>query len=186
MEKPMLFLRHTAIAAVLIGGIGAVHAQDLVPEGPIRFQGHIVVDISEIGPPITEFSCKIEGQGRIANNNAGIIMVESVQALNHAGNFTSPLCSTVNMFDLPWTLAVTNGTDVVLSGVKFDSPAVIGGGCEGEIVGSWHQDGASIGALAPSFSVMRVDARTAMLPASPTCYIQKMLIKLERPMAPVQ
>lgn len=186
MKFQKTFLRYTAIAALVAGGLGAtaVQAQNLTPAGPIKINGAIVVNISEVGPPTTDFSCKITGQGRIADANGGVIVIESVQALNHAANGTSTLCSTVNMYDLPWTLTVVGGT-ATLAGVNFDSPIVPGDGCEGSIVGDWQQDATPLpSSLAPSFSRMVVDTQTAMLPSSPTCYIEKMVIKVSRDVGP--
>ena len=181
------FLRYTAIAALAAGGAlaSAAHAADLHPAGPFIFQGHIEVDISEVGPPITNFACKIEGQGRILDNNGGVAIIESVQALNHAANNTSTLCATVNMYDLPWIMTVS-GSSATISGVKFDSPAVDGDGCEGNISGTWQEDTtfAPPNFLAPSFSRMVVDGPVAMTTGD-TCYIQKMVIKMTRRVGPV-
>lgn len=186
-----LSLGYTAMAAILACAAGSAQAQ-FEALGPVYGQGHVSVDLSGIGVPVTDFACKIRFQGRTSLTNANVIDIESVQSLNHADGMAPSLCATVNMANLPWFLTVAgtpSGSPVEaypgssISGVSFDSLSVPGDGCQGTINGTWYENDQGIPLVAyayPSYS--RFVAENVWMGAEDeSCFINKLILKVNRP-----
>lgn len=199
MSKKTSFVKLTAIAAVLAcGSATTAHAQ-ISPQGPVKLNGYVSVNLNGIGVPIADFSCKVLAQGRTSLTAGNVINIESVQALNHASGMAPHLCATVDMLTLPWTLTIGAGpvqvTPVLqeyaatITGVSFDSQFVPGSGCQGAIAGTWIENSTAVPTPVlgdfqyPSYSRF-VAQNVWMGTPNASCLINNLMLKVERPDAP--
>lgn len=181
--------------AVAVSGGAFAQTVQLSPEGPVWVQGYVSVNNTGAGGAFTDFNCKVKGHGRILPGNNGVILVEGVQALNHAAGQIPGGCHGVFMANLPWTMVVSGPGSQVgqlqhysasISGVAFQAPPQPG--CAGTIEGTWiEHEAPTVGSGTPALGDIQYPAYSRFVVEDAEmdngCVISG-LLKFTRPDAP--